>query len=185
MILADQCVSTGKLRPEAAKSLVATLSEDMAEYPEQWVIKALSEHRKASPFFPVTADLWRFIEPLYEARERRRAFEAQSLKARDFMALPAPPRPPEDQRKQTVQTVLGYNPADARAVRQARQNEEGIDVFKKAGLTDKQARSMSGSELLTKTIDKSKPHWKPGSKEHSHRTPDEIVAALGQEPLSK
>lgn len=97
--------------------------------------------------------------------------------------IAAPPEKPEAERKAIVEQTLGYNPADARAVRRARQDENGQDMFKKAGLTASEARNLEPAELLNRVVDKSKPHWNPGSREHSHRTPEEIVAALGDRPL--
>lgn len=71
MFLAVEVIATGRLKTDESDILVERLTNDLAEYPERWVINAIKKHRKASPFFPALSDIVKHMQFMIDLRSGR------------------------------------------------------------------------------------------------------------------
>lgn len=143
--LSVELQATGRLKSENTDMLVLSLTKDLAEYPETWVLKAIIEHRRTSPFWPALADLVKRMQPQIDIRAAARNSEmARQQFLRDRQkSLPRPKRLPEAERKAFVLKKLGYDPDDRRSVQQ----RAWIDECEVRGFTVEEVKKMDNRKL--------------------------------------
>jgi hypothetical protein len=138
--------------------LVETLTKDLALYPETWVIRAIHEHRKASPFWPAIADLVKHMQPAINAEERAKAFKRNQQASREFVNAGGKQSELDaEERKAVVIAKLGYDPNDARAGRKFQEESYFRKQCITAGVSFEETQAMSGDEVLSKLMSKDKP----------------------------
>ena len=89
--IALEMVATGRLQESAIQDLMTILMNDVSDQNPVFVLRAIDEHRKASPFWPHISDLMKYLSPpesplgkeLREMRERR---ELAHTNSEEFMA---------------------------------------------------------------------------------------------------
>ena len=150
--LSVELQATGRLRSEDTEKLVMALTRDVAEYPQQWVLRAIVEHRKIGPWWPALADLVKQMQPQIDLRNSARRREQSRHQASQMKALPEPMRPPSADRKKQVMDALGYDPESRRRV----EGRAWASECEARGLTVEQVESMDADEVGRKFIKRDK-----------------------------
>jgi hypothetical protein len=152
-LLTVELTTAGRLKGDNVDLLVETLTKDLALYPETWVIRAIHEHRKASPFWPALADLVKHMQPAIDAEERAKAFERNQQASREFVNAGGKQSELDaEERKAVVIAKLGYDPNDARSRRKFQEESYFRKQCITAGVSFEETQAMSGDEVLSKLL---------------------------------
>lgn len=166
-------MTSGRMKEPASDDLLRLLIDDLSQYPEPWVLRAISDHRKSSPWWPSLADLVKHMQPSIDSRQRSEAFEANRRQSRAFVSSGGGGGKEStlsiEERKAIVLEALGYDPADRRGIQKAGRIQQFQKECEDRGIEPSDVSLMSEKQVLDAFVDKRKPWNNPAELKASAR----------------